>query len=171
MLITLSRRTVICQSDAEVQLTGVAPLGAGSHRFNFFKQFLLYQNCCTTPISIESNIAGGHIHNATNQVQNSERNSPMRARSCQLTTGLTSICSQAELSDLSASLGVTCSRHVKTPSRCCLSARELSLQIPHDSGLALIPYTDLKLFSQHGSHSTAFCSMSTNQYARLRGWN
>ena len=36
MLITLSRRTAICQSVAEVQLTGVAPLGAVSHRFNFF---------------------------------------------------------------------------------------------------------------------------------------
>ena len=35
MLITLSRRTAICQSVAEVQLTGVAPLGAVSHRFNF----------------------------------------------------------------------------------------------------------------------------------------
>ena len=36
MLITLSRRAAICQSFAEVQLTGVAPLGAVSHRFNFF---------------------------------------------------------------------------------------------------------------------------------------
>ena len=35
MLITLFRRTVICQSVAEVQLTGVAPLGAVSHRFKF----------------------------------------------------------------------------------------------------------------------------------------
>ena len=35
MLITLSRRTAICQSVAEVYLTGVAPLGAVSHRFNF----------------------------------------------------------------------------------------------------------------------------------------
>ena len=34
MLITLSRRAAICQSDAEVQLTGVVPLGAVSHRFN-----------------------------------------------------------------------------------------------------------------------------------------
>ena len=34
MLITLSRRATICQSVAEVQLTGVAPLGAVSHRFN-----------------------------------------------------------------------------------------------------------------------------------------
>ena len=34
MLITLSRRTAICQSVAEVQLTGVVPLGAVSHRFN-----------------------------------------------------------------------------------------------------------------------------------------
>ena len=32
MLITLSRRTAICQSVAEVQLTGVAPLGSVSHR-------------------------------------------------------------------------------------------------------------------------------------------
>ena len=32
MLITLSRRTTICQSVAEVQLTVVAPLGAVSHR-------------------------------------------------------------------------------------------------------------------------------------------
>ena len=36
MLITLSRRTTICQSVAEVWLTAVAPLGAVSHRFNFF---------------------------------------------------------------------------------------------------------------------------------------
>ena len=34
MLITLSRRVAICQSVAEDQLTGVAPLGAVSHRFN-----------------------------------------------------------------------------------------------------------------------------------------
>ena len=34
MLITLSRRTAICQSVAEISLTGVAPLGAVSHRFN-----------------------------------------------------------------------------------------------------------------------------------------
>jgi hypothetical protein len=35
MLITLSCRPAICQSVAEVYLTGVAPLGAVSHRFNF----------------------------------------------------------------------------------------------------------------------------------------
>ena len=35
MLITLSRRTAICQSVTEVYLTGVALLGAVSHRFNF----------------------------------------------------------------------------------------------------------------------------------------
>ena len=35
MLITLSRRTTICHSLAEVSLTGVAPLGAVSHRFDF----------------------------------------------------------------------------------------------------------------------------------------
>jgi len=35
MLITLSRRTAISQSVAEVSLTGVAPLGAVSLRFNF----------------------------------------------------------------------------------------------------------------------------------------
>ena len=34
MLITLSRRTAICQSVAEVELTGVAPLGAVGHRIN-----------------------------------------------------------------------------------------------------------------------------------------
>ena len=37
MLITLSHHAAICQSVAEVQLTSVAPLGAVSHRFNFFK--------------------------------------------------------------------------------------------------------------------------------------
>ena len=42
MLITLSRRTAICQSVAEVQLTGVAPLGAVSHRFNFNFFYLIY---------------------------------------------------------------------------------------------------------------------------------
>jgi hypothetical protein len=36
MLITLSRRTVICKSDAEVKLTGVVPLGAVSYRFIFY---------------------------------------------------------------------------------------------------------------------------------------
>ena len=35
MLITLSRRTAICQSVAEVWLTGVVPLGAVIQRFNF----------------------------------------------------------------------------------------------------------------------------------------
>ena len=35
MLITLSYRTPICQSVAEVQLTGVDPFGAVSHKFNF----------------------------------------------------------------------------------------------------------------------------------------
>ena len=34
MLITF-RRAAICQSVAEVQLTGVAPLGTVSHRLNF----------------------------------------------------------------------------------------------------------------------------------------
>ena len=33
MLIKLSRRTAICQSDAEVLLTGVARLGAVNHIF------------------------------------------------------------------------------------------------------------------------------------------
>ena len=34
MLITLSRRAAICQSVAEVSMTGVAPRGAVSHRLN-----------------------------------------------------------------------------------------------------------------------------------------
>ena len=38
MLITLSRRAAICQSVAEVLLTGVVPLGAVSHRFNLFNK-------------------------------------------------------------------------------------------------------------------------------------
>ena len=36
MPITLSRHTAICLLVAEVLLTGVAPLGAVSHRFNVF---------------------------------------------------------------------------------------------------------------------------------------
>ena len=36
MLITLSRCAAICQSVAQVQLTGVAPLETVSHRFIFF---------------------------------------------------------------------------------------------------------------------------------------
>ena len=36
MLITLSRRAAICQSVAEVQLTGLAPLGAVSHRLRLY---------------------------------------------------------------------------------------------------------------------------------------
>ena len=43
MLIRLSRRAAICQSVAEVQLTGVAPLGAVSHRFNFFNYSITYK--------------------------------------------------------------------------------------------------------------------------------
>ena len=35
LLITLSRRTAICLSVAELKWTGGAPLGAVSHRFNF----------------------------------------------------------------------------------------------------------------------------------------
>ena len=42
MLITLSRRTAICQSVSEVSLTGVAPLGAERHRFNFLKFNLMF---------------------------------------------------------------------------------------------------------------------------------
>ena len=41
MLIPLSRRTAICQSVSEVQLTGVVPLRAVSQRFNFVK-FLIF---------------------------------------------------------------------------------------------------------------------------------
>jgi hypothetical protein len=37
MLITLSHRTVICESVAEVYLTGVALLGAISRGFNLIK--------------------------------------------------------------------------------------------------------------------------------------
>jgi hypothetical protein len=41
MLITLSLRTVICQSVAEVYLTGMAPLGAVSHRFNLIFSIII----------------------------------------------------------------------------------------------------------------------------------
>ena len=34
-MLIISRRTAICQPVAEVSLTGVAPLGAVSHRINF----------------------------------------------------------------------------------------------------------------------------------------
>ena len=37
----LSRFTAICQSVAEVQLTGVAPLGAVSHRFIFLINLII----------------------------------------------------------------------------------------------------------------------------------
>ena len=40
MKITLSGYAAICQSVAEVYLTGVAPLGAVSHRFNFLFLFI-----------------------------------------------------------------------------------------------------------------------------------
>ena len=43
MLITLSRRTAICQSFAEVRLTGVAALGAVSHSFNSYIRSVLEQ--------------------------------------------------------------------------------------------------------------------------------
>ena len=42
MLITLSRRTAICQSVAEVWLTGAAPLGAVSHRFIYIILLFLF---------------------------------------------------------------------------------------------------------------------------------
>ena len=38
MLITLSRRTAICQSVAEVWLTGVAPLGTVSRRLITYRE-------------------------------------------------------------------------------------------------------------------------------------
>ena len=38
MLITLSRRTTISKSIAEVDLTGVAHLGAVNHTFNFLNE-------------------------------------------------------------------------------------------------------------------------------------
>ena len=41
MLITLPRRSAICQSVVEVYLTGVAPLEAVSHRFNFFNGYMV----------------------------------------------------------------------------------------------------------------------------------
>ena len=41
MLITLSRRTAIYQSVAEVKLTDVVPLGAVSHRFNFICYYII----------------------------------------------------------------------------------------------------------------------------------
>ena len=44
MLITLSHRTAICQSVAEVQLTDVAPLGAFNlFQFNFITLFQVLQ--------------------------------------------------------------------------------------------------------------------------------
>ena len=41
MLITLSHCTAICQSVAEVYLTGVTPLGAVSHILFFFLVYIL----------------------------------------------------------------------------------------------------------------------------------
>ena len=43
MLITLSRHTLICQSVAEVQVTGVTPLGAVSPRLNYMYIYILIQ--------------------------------------------------------------------------------------------------------------------------------
>ena len=57
MLITLSRRTAICQSVAEVQLTGVAPLGVISHRLFLLRTFL---QCSTYPSS-QINFAPSHL--------------------------------------------------------------------------------------------------------------
>ena len=54
MLITLSRRTTICQSFAEVQLTCVAPLGAVSHRFNF----LIIRHCDGLDVTVNKNSDG-----------------------------------------------------------------------------------------------------------------
>ena len=50
MLITLSRRAANCQSVAEVSLTGVAPLGAVSHRFKF--NFLIIIKCLKITIYV-----------------------------------------------------------------------------------------------------------------------
>ena len=44
MLIALCRRAAICQSVSEVLLTGVAPLGALSHRFNLINLNLNYRH-------------------------------------------------------------------------------------------------------------------------------
>ena len=41
MLITLSPRPAICQSDAEILLTSVFPLRAISHKFNFLSRNII----------------------------------------------------------------------------------------------------------------------------------
>ena len=46
MLITLSRRTAICQLVAKVRLTGVVILWAVSYRFNFFNLNLQESDLC-----------------------------------------------------------------------------------------------------------------------------
>ena len=81
MLITLSRRTAICQSVAEVWLTGMALLRAVNHRLNF--NFFKYNN--------------NHLW----------CNSVLRLRVCQRTAGLTSICPQTEVNNHDSSLRVT----------------------------------------------------------------
>ena len=60
MLITLSRRTVICQSVAEVKLTGVAPAGAASQIFTFFINIEFYNpikhkfKCKSIPYTLQN---------------------------------------------------------------------------------------------------------------------
>ena len=58
MLITLSRRTAICQSVAEVQLTGVAPLGAVSQIVTLFTN-KAESNCHVYLLSYDLYLAEG----------------------------------------------------------------------------------------------------------------
>ena len=73
MLIALSCHTVICQSVAEILSTGVAPLGAVSHRFIFFNLILIKialnctTECDTGSISFGEGILGYYIESVENQ--------------------------------------------------------------------------------------------------------
>ena len=71
MLITLSRRAVTCQSVVEVRWTGVASLGAASHRFKFLYsrwndvQGILFNVAVVLTISASAGLSPPLKHNST----------------------------------------------------------------------------------------------------------
>ena len=81
MLIALSLRTTICQSVAEVYLTGVAPLGALNHKFNFltsgFNSYYCTYICtfCYTILylGIQCKIRNNLCLTVSNETQRSEQ--------------------------------------------------------------------------------------------------
>ena len=84
----------------------------------------------------------------------SRHNNPLRARTCQLTFGLTSTCLQTEVNDRQVSLGVMCDQHIESSRDCWLSILELPLKInsyPNSSWCWVVLFNNISLpLNHHG---------------------